>query len=248
MPPRTQSRPRAAAPTRSPQADAPPKKGSLQRADILQAAARLFAQKGYGGTKLHEIVAAVGLTRTAFYYYFASKEQLLGALVEDITFTLEKRSTAITGRKDLGPPEMLRQLVLEHASWVLDHSVEFRFLSTVEADMPPALLRTHDRAKRALLDSFTIVIRKGVALGYFRTAEPTVAALSVIGMCNWGAWWYKRSGPLTGTAVAELFVEQALRIVHATSRPQTREEQLRDELTALKRSAAALERLVRAPS
>src|SRR5271156_2526688 len=71
----------------APSADAPttstgsvPNKNSFQRNEILQSAAALFAQKGFGATTLQEVASAVGLTRTAFYYYFPSKEKLLTAL------------------------------------------------------------------------------------------------------------------------------------------------------------------------
>jgi hypothetical protein len=34
------------------------------------------------------------------------------------------------------------------------------------------------------------VIGHGVRGGEFRPVEPRVAALSVLGMCNWVAWWF----------------------------------------------------------
>ena len=44
---------------------------------LLAVATRLFAEKGFEGTSVQEIVAAAGVTKGAMYHYFASKDDLL---------------------------------------------------------------------------------------------------------------------------------------------------------------------------
>lgn len=48
---------------------------------ILQAALKCFAQKGYAGTSIRDIVTAAGVSRPVLYYYFGSKADLYQALV-----------------------------------------------------------------------------------------------------------------------------------------------------------------------
>lgn len=43
---------------------------------ILLAAARLFANRGYAGTSVREIVAMAGVTKPTLYYYFKNKDDL----------------------------------------------------------------------------------------------------------------------------------------------------------------------------
>lgn len=45
-----------------------------QRRDLLRAAGRLAARKGYEGTRVADIVAEAGLSKSTFYEHFASKE------------------------------------------------------------------------------------------------------------------------------------------------------------------------------
>jgi len=56
-------------------------KGHATRASILQTAATVFAERGYTDTTLAELIARSGLTKGAFYFHFASKEQLALAVL-----------------------------------------------------------------------------------------------------------------------------------------------------------------------
>ncbi len=69
------SRPREFAP-------APPRERGNQhtRQRILQAAAALFAERGFDGTSMKALAARVGLSDAALYYYFRSKHEVLEAL------------------------------------------------------------------------------------------------------------------------------------------------------------------------
>jgi AcrR family transcriptional regulator len=58
-------------------------KGHATRASILQTAAEVFAERGYSDTTLAELIARSGLTKGAFYFHFASKEQLALAVLEE---------------------------------------------------------------------------------------------------------------------------------------------------------------------
>ncbi len=55
--------------------------GQRTRQAILDAALDLFAEKGYFGTSLRDVAAAVGVRESALYNYFAGKEALFDALL-----------------------------------------------------------------------------------------------------------------------------------------------------------------------
>src|SRR5260221_10847116 len=64
---------------------APRTKGSILPETILQAATRLFIEQGFDGTSMYDIADALGVTRTAVYYYYKNKEAILIALTDNVT-------------------------------------------------------------------------------------------------------------------------------------------------------------------
>lgn len=69
-----------------------------RRDEILTAARRVFADKGYLGAKIADIAAEAGLSHGLVYHYFETKEAILLALVETITGQIEANMLRTRGR------------------------------------------------------------------------------------------------------------------------------------------------------
>lgn len=63
-------------------------------ARILDSSGRVFARRGYAHTSLRQLIAAARVSTTAFYARFASKEEVLRALVRRLLDELDQRATA----------------------------------------------------------------------------------------------------------------------------------------------------------
>ena len=86
-----------------------------------------------------------------------------------------------------------------------------------ESSLPEAQRLAAQAARRAVRDDFVNVIRRGIAQGVFVPVDADVAAFSIIGMCNWSAWWFdsRRNEPVE--PVAELIAELGLRMLRVDS-------------------------------
>jgi AcrR family transcriptional regulator len=228
----------------SPRAMGKSKKEALRRT-VLEAAARLFAQRGFGGTNLQDIADALGISRPALYYYFKSKDDILASLVEEVTVFSGHQATELAAKADFNPSETLRQMVYSHAKWLLEHSIEFRVVDRTENDLPAATRRTHDKAKRALLDNFIRTIERGIELGHFRPVDATVTAFSVIGMCSWTAWWFSPEGRVPLDEVARSIADFAVAGLRQGDNVLPREFGTEEALRRVKDDLAHLERLIR---
>lgn len=59
-----------------------PAQGEAVRQQIVEAANRLFYHRGYNQTSFSDIAEAAGIPRGNFYYYFKSKDDILGAVID----------------------------------------------------------------------------------------------------------------------------------------------------------------------
>jgi AcrR family transcriptional regulator len=194
-------------------------KKELLRQTMLDVAAKLFAERGFAGTSLQDVADALGISRPALYYYFPNKEEILASLVEEITVFSQQQSTKLATTKDTDPSETLRLMTRSHAKWLLDHAVAFRVVDRSEADLPAAIRKVHNSAKRTLLNNFSAVIAHGSEIGHFRPVDPRLTAFAIFGMCSWTAWWFKPEGRLSSEDVADHIAELA---VHSVRREDAR--------------------------
>lgn len=61
-----------------------------RRDELLDAALRLFAEQGFDGASVADLVGEVGMSKAAFGYHFASKDDLLVELVSPLMDSLEQ--------------------------------------------------------------------------------------------------------------------------------------------------------------
>ena len=59
------------------------KSSQATREKIFKTATKLFAQKGYSGTRVKEIAEDIGISQALIYYNFKSKEQILDEILEE---------------------------------------------------------------------------------------------------------------------------------------------------------------------
>jgi AcrR family transcriptional regulator len=75
-----------------------PRSGERTRQRILDAAYRLFRQKGYSRVSMDAIAAATRVTKRSLYYHFVSKDALLAAVLE------AQHQLAVMAFKTFGEP------------------------------------------------------------------------------------------------------------------------------------------------
>ena len=72
-------------------------RGRDRRHQLMAYAAMRFAEGGYHPTSVADIVAALGVGKGVFYWYFASKEELLTELLKSSNHELRKRQQQAIG-------------------------------------------------------------------------------------------------------------------------------------------------------
>jgi len=65
------------------------------RSAILEAAERLFAERGYAAARLEDVAEAVGIRRASLFYYFRDKAELYDAVLADVLGGLRERLASV---------------------------------------------------------------------------------------------------------------------------------------------------------
>lgn len=178
--------------------------------EMYEHATRLFAERGFAGTSLQDIADALGITRPALYYYVKSKDELLAKLVTEVTDGPLAEIEELCARPGADAVDKLRGIVRVIVVRRATQPARFRLLIRSEAELPAELTTAYDQSRRAVLKAVARVVDEGIREGRFRPVDPRVAALGVLGMCNWVAWWFRPDGRDGVDAVAEQLTDMAL--------------------------------------
>ncbi len=173
------------------------------REDIVAAAGRMFADKGYHGTSMRDLGRELGLLGSSLYSHIDSKEDLLVEVVDEgarLFLNSSERAIAFEG----GAEKKLRALIAGHVDVVLDHlDVVRTYLN--EARMLDESHRTRVVSARDEYESrFREVIQQGIDEGVFKSdVDPKIASIFILSVLNAIERWYRPSGSLDRVQLVE---------------------------------------------
>jgi TetR/AcrR family transcriptional regulator, cholesterol catabolism regulator len=175
---------------------------STRRDELTRQAARLFAQKGYHGTSIGEIAAALGVQKGSLYAHIESKQDLLYETMAEGARAFHAGLEAIPD--ELRPVEKIRLALRSHLRVVADQldvatvfMQEWKYLEGARLDEIVAERRRYEERIRELF-------REGREQSELRTdLDENAAALLFLSAANWAYSWLRRGADTD--AVADRF-------------------------------------------
>lgn len=205
MPPATESRPSA--------------RYDLVMGQLMEAAEALFATRGFAGTSLGDLAAAVGLTRTGIYHYIRSKDDILAYLVRGFSLDTARELDRLAAATDEPVAARLRTAVRVMATKVATHPRRFRLLLNSEGALPEPLAKQYRQGRRRMVAALGRMLAEGAAAGVCRPVDAGLAAHALLGAVTWVSAWYPRDdgdGALPPEQMAERLTDIALGGVFAS--------------------------------
>ncbi|MDO8365839.1 MAG: TetR/AcrR family transcriptional regulator [Saprospiraceae bacterium] len=89
--------------------------------EILEAAGAILYEEGIGGLTTKSIAKRVGFTESALYRHYASKEEILAALLQYLYASMEERLPPIAAMSEVAPSERLRRLFGSQLEYLAEH-------------------------------------------------------------------------------------------------------------------------------
>lgn len=196
---------------------------SVDREDILWAAAEVLHRNGYEATTMKDIAAQVNLTAASLYHHFKNKDFLLLNVLEvglDLTIDKLERIDA----SNLSCAEKLSAMIRSHVVSVTGNVAvgaamvfEIRALLNVSVGAKNSdesftrefvARRNQFFARRDYFEGlFRNIVRAGIEAGEFREVDAAIVTKAMLGAHNWVGVWFKEGGRLSGEAVADVMVD-----------------------------------------
>jgi AcrR family transcriptional regulator len=170
-----------------------------RRATIVEAAGRLFGERGYDATRLDDIAAAAGVTKPILYRHFDTKRALYLALLErhrDDLASFAAMIDAEEGTRD----GRLRAVLEVWLTYVEAHSYAWRMLFRDTGGGPEVQafrLEVHARARAVLVG----IIRTLSEIPIPRRELEPVAELMSMGMASVVLWWMENPSASRGAVL-----------------------------------------------
>lgn len=188
---------------------------AFKRRRIIEEACRLFYERGYTGTTLDDIVAALNATKPLIYSHFKNKGELLYEIC--LTSTMQSLDVARAASEEGTPTERLVRIVrgivrvtVQNQANLAVQIREEKQLASLEAEF----IRNKQKELNGLIRK---TLHDGVAQGEFTSEDPHLAALAIGGMVTWTYYWYRPNGRLSEDELAEGMGRVALQIAGSSA-------------------------------
>lgn len=149
------------------------KEAEERKQEILDAAERLFASKGFDNTSISDILEETGIARGTLYYHFKSKEELLDAVIERMIEGMTARAKEIADRREIPVLQRFTMMIM-----VFHVSSDVRQEILLQVHKPQNALM-HQKMQKSLFfritPLITALIEEGIAQGICQTDYPAEA-------------------------------------------------------------------------
>src|ERR1700730_8909331 len=163
-----------------------------KKSKILDAAARLFADQGYAGSRMEEIAKACGVSKSMLYHYFKKKEDVLfDILQEHVSNLIKAISNHITNGSRADKFDYFRGFVEVYLQPTgvsrARHVVALHDMRYLTSEQKVEQIKL-EREILELVENILEEIKGGGHRSDYR-----ISAFLLIGMLNWVELWYRRS-------------------------------------------------------
>lgn len=156
--------------------------GHLRRAEILEAAERIFVAEGYEGATIRKIADEVGVSSTALYMHFQDKGRILLEISDGALKLLLERNREISA-KPLDPVVRVREMLEAYMRWSLAHPNAYQLVYSASRPSSTWPDDMRDLSTQAY-DIFVDVVGEIAAAGRLRADAADTAAQSLWMSCH----------------------------------------------------------------
>jgi AcrR family transcriptional regulator len=162
------------------------KLAEVRKGELVDCAEALFFTRGYDNTTVADIIIRAGVSKGGFYHHFASKEELLDALIERWTAEIIAAGRDVLEDTSLDALTKLNRFLARGQQWKLQAAPQMR--SIHDALFHPIDVNLYQRVARAAVAALgpvmTRVVEQGIREGIFDAPDPEIVGELLLSLGN----------------------------------------------------------------
>lgn len=172
---------------------------------VLSAAARLFREQGFAATSVRDVAKAAGMLPGSLHYRYASKDDILVALMER---AIDRLVASVLAASSAGetPLERVRLAMIAHLEMLLSREDSVYVLLYDFRSLAPSAEQAIAR-QRARYEAFAdeLIARAAAETHIKPGVDLYLVRQFAFGAANWVAQWFDAKGSYTPAQIADAF-------------------------------------------
>ncbi|MGH2938805.1 MAG: TetR/AcrR family transcriptional regulator [Solirubrobacterales bacterium] len=179
--------------------------------EVLEAAAKVFAERGYSEASVQDVADALGILKGSLYHYIKTKEDLLFWLLEEVHRDVEVILEEAAAAEGLDPLERIQAYVRNQVEYDLGNleriSIYYQDMYQLSADRLKTILDQRHAHERFVDKLIREAQDQGLADA---SLDARVLTNCLFGIVIWTYRWYRPNGRISRERIATLCADFAL--------------------------------------
>jgi len=145
-----------------------------KRNELIRIAFDLFMSKGYEATTIADVLRVAGISKGSLYHYFASKEEILDAVIEYLGELAQKAYVPMLENSQMTAMEKLKNLfsALNNPNQMIRQTEDY--VLNQKKSLFHYYLR--DKNERLMAEAYDLIIQQGIQEGVFHVPDSKIVA------------------------------------------------------------------------
>lgn len=165
---------------------------SAKKSLILREAAKLFREKGFGGTSMRDLAEKVGIEAASMYNHIRSKDEILEEICFGVGRKYDEQLSEIE-RQDISYPSKLELLIAFHVQMIIEDGAAVSVLNNDWKFLSAEKMTEFKTMRKEYEKHFAALLKQGMEQGFFKTMNVSIALFTILSALRWVELWYKPS-------------------------------------------------------
>lgn len=167
---------------------------------ILKEAAKLFKQKGFGGTGMRDLAGQLGMEAASMYYHIGSKDEILEKICSEVANKYLQNLEEIE-EKEISYVEKLKELIRFHIRIMINYGPEVSVTNHDWKYLTGDKLNSFKELRKLYETRLEKLIASGIEANELANVNPQVVLFTILSSLRWIEFWWK---PQRGISAKEL--------------------------------------------